>query len=176
MPNLIEINMDMPAVDGEVLRRFDAGLLLQRSGRTVTREEVEETDAPAPTDGWTPIPHIELIETIEKAVRGTMFAVGASAHSLSHGGAHYFGLLEVRGRSCGDARSWVVGLRNTYDKTFPECVRAGAQVFVCGNMGAEGALGRGERQSPCLGRELPLLVERAIGKVMNKRHQESVWF
>jgi len=71
---------------------------------------------------------------------------------------------------------WVLGLRNSHDKTFPAGVTAGAQVFVCDNLSFTGEVKLARKHTRFIGRDLPLLVERAIGQLLNKWHDQSVRF
>jgi len=47
--------------------------------------------------------------------------ITAESHALSHGGARYFGLFEVRVAGGDRERdySWIVGIRNSHDKVYP---------------------------------------------------------
>ncbi|MGB0328973.1 MAG: DUF932 domain-containing protein, partial [Akkermansiaceae bacterium] len=83
--------------------------------------------------------HDHLLNEVEEQLTNGGFKLGRQAHALSHDGARYFGLLELRlpGHQHCDYR-WVVGLRNSHDKTFPAAMVAGTQVFVCDNLAFTG--------------------------------------
>ncbi len=53
----------------EQKRRCD--LVLHCGATTVPRVEVARVSTPRPTDTWTPIPHVTLIEEVESALRAT---------------------------------------------------------------------------------------------------------
>lgn len=58
---------------------------------------------------------------------------------LCHEGKHYFFVMVVRqpGQPERDY-AWVVGLRNSHDKTFPAGLVAGTSVFACDNLAFSG--------------------------------------
>jgi hypothetical protein len=75
-----------------------------------------------------------------------------------------------------DDYCWVLGLRNSHDKTFPAGVTAGAQVFVCDNLSFSGEVKLARKHTRFIDRDFPLLVERAIGLLVTKWHDQSVRF
>jgi len=77
---------------------------------------------------------MELIHSVENTLSATNLVIASCAHSLTHDGARYFGLMEIQSQMSGsDDYCWVLGLRNSHDKSFPAGITAGAQVFVCDN-------------------------------------------
>jgi hypothetical protein len=156
--------------------RPSPNLCLHCGASPVDRADVLSVATPIATPSWTPLPHGRLIETVEEALSASRLTVGSVAHSLTHDGARYFGLMEiVRDAETGDY-CWVLGLRNSHDKTFPAGVTAGAQVFVCDNLSFTGEVKLARKHTRFIGRDLPLLVERAIGLLLNRWHDQSVRF
>jgi hypothetical protein len=72
--------------------------------------EVERVTTPQPTDTWTPISHLELVCHVERTLQTNGLVVGGQAHSLSHEGQRYFGLMEVQHDESGADYCWVLGL------------------------------------------------------------------
>lgn len=101
--------------------------------------------------------------------------VGSQAHSLTHDGMRYFGLMQIHNR---EAEShdycWVVGLRNSHDKTFPAGLVAGASVFVCDNLSFSGEIKFARKHTRFITRDLPQLVERAVGRLMERWHAQDL--
>ena len=64
-------------------------------------------------------PHATLIRTVEQTPAANNLRIGTVAHSLDAEGNRYFGLMEIMGRSSSQDYCWVLGLRNSHDKTFP---------------------------------------------------------
>jgi len=94
--------------------------------------------------------------------------VGTQAHSLSHGGLRYFGLMEVQRAESDEDYCWVLGLRNSHDKTFPAGITAGASVFVCDNLSFSGEVKLARKHTTHITRDLPRLVQSAVGKLMDR--------
>lgn len=109
---------------------------------------------------------------METTLSANKLKIGAVAHSLSHGGNRYFGLLEILGND--RDYCWVLGLRNSHDKTFPAGVVAGASVFVCDNLSFSGEVKLARKHTRYIARDLPILVEQGIGRLMTKWHDQSV--
>lgn len=151
-------------------------LFLHCGGQTVSREALAQVHTPGATESWHPIPHLQLIETIEKTLTFTNLKVGSFAHSLSHEGARYFGLMEIRNCDNAHDHCWVLGLRNSHDKTFPAGIVAGASVFVCDNLSFSGEVKLARKHTRHIVRDLPLLVEQGIGRLMEKWHDQSTRF
>jgi len=151
-------------------------LLLHCGGRAVEREEVMDIPTPWPTDTWTPIAHIELITHVEQTLRTNGLVIGNQAHSLSHGGDRYFGLMEVRHSESDQDYCWVLGIRNSHDKTFPAGIVAGAQILVCDNLSFSGEVKLTRKHTRFITRDLPRLVQSAVGRLMDRWHHQDTRF
>ena len=46
----------------------------------------------------------------------------------------YFGLMQIQRAESDEDYCWVLGLRNSHDKTFPAGIVAGATVLCCDNL------------------------------------------
>ena len=157
-----------------VTQRKQPNLILHCGAHRVDRSEVQSIETPRPTETWTPIPHMELIQNVERILAVTKLTIASSAHSLTHDGARYFGLMEIQSQASGsDDYCWVLGLRNSHDKTFPAGITAGAQVFVCDNLSFSGEVKLARKHTRFIVRDLPQLVGRAIGKLMEKWHDQD---
>jgi hypothetical protein len=151
-------------------------LLLHCGGHLATRDEVETTLTPSPTDTWQPIPHIELIERVEEALELNKLEIGKVAHALSHGGARYFGLMEIRSPELtADDYAYVLGVRNSHDKLFPAGLVIGASVTVCDNLSFISASGIRvtRKHTRFIRRDLVTLVQGSIGKLMTAWHEQD---
>ena len=146
-------------------------LILHCGAHLATRNQVAAVRTPEPTSSWQPISHVDLIHQVEKTLAANHLKIGSAAHSLSHSNARYFGLMEIMGRD--PEYCWVLGLRNSHDKTFPAGVVAGAQVFVCDNLSFSGEVKLARKHTRYIERDLPMLVEQGIGRLMEKWHDQS---
>jgi hypothetical protein len=153
--------------------RRNSNLLLHCGAHAVDYEQVSEVEPPLPTATWQPIPHHQLIRTVKQTLESTNLAIGTQAHSLTHDGARYFGLMEIQGQRMSDDYSWVLGLRNSHDKTFPAGIVVGASVFVCDNLSFSGEVKVARKHTRFINRDLPQLVERAIAQLIGKWHDQD---
>ncbi len=117
------------AVDQRIGRQNN--LCLHCGAEEALREEVESTSTPRATLTWQPIPHIDLIERVDMSLQRNHLQVVDQAHSLSHDGARYFGLIHVRDHNTqpGDY-AWFLGVRNSHDKRFLAGLVAGGHCFL----------------------------------------------
>lgn len=148
-------------------------LVLHCGAAAVERSQVRSVPTPFSTPTWTPIPHLRIVEQVERALAAANLAIVNQAHALSHGGDRYFGLIQVATtRTVGDY-ALVLGLRNSHDKRFPAGLVAGAQVFVCDNLSFHGEVELSRKHTRFIGRDLPLLTERAIGQLQERWHHQE---
>ena len=108
-------------------------LILHCGAAEVPRKALAAVPTPAPTETWRPIPHEEYIRQVEWELPRYGLDVIHEAHALTHDGTRYFGLILVQYGCNSSDYSWVLGLRNSHDKTLTAGLVAGAQVFVCDN-------------------------------------------
>ena len=167
MVNLLE---PLPAAKA---RRKHPNLILHCGAEAVDLDVVSAVNTPRATSSWQPIPHHQLIQRVQTTLATTNLKIGSQAHSLSHEGQRYFGLMEIQGRKASEDYCWVLGLRNSHDKTFPAGIVAGASVFVCDNLSFSGEVKFARKHTTHINRDLPQLVERAIGLLMQKWHHQD---
>src|SRR4030095_5132962 len=150
-----------------------ANLLLHCGAHAVDREIIETTPTPEPTVTWTPVPHMALIGEVEQVLHSNGLSVVNQAHSLTHDGLRYFGLMEIQNSVIHQDYAWVLGLRNSHDKSFPAGIVAGANVFVCDNLSFSGEIKIARKHTRFILRDLPFLTQRAIGRLMERWHHQD---
>jgi hypothetical protein len=163
-------NLDPQAL---ITNRRTPNLILHCGAQNVDLDQVREIKTPRSTDSWCPIPHHQLITTVQRTLATTNLRIGTQAHSLSHEGQRYFGLTEVHAQKSSDDYCWVLGLRNSHDKTFPAGIVAGASVFVCDNLSFSGEIKFARKHTRFIVRDLPQLVSRSIGLLLAKWHDQD---
>ena len=154
-------------------QRRHPNLLLHCGAHAVEIDAVANVKTPASTRSWVPIAHHQLIETVQRTLAATNLTIGSQAHSLTHDGSRYFGLMEIQIRKPNQDYTWVLGLRNSHDKTFPAGIVAGASVFVCDNLSFSGDVQFARKHTRFINRDLPQLTERAVGLLMEKWHNQD---
>jgi len=150
-------------------------LILHCGAHHVDLKEVRKVKTPHATSTWHPIPHHDLITTVQTTLKQTNLRIGTQAHSLSHEGQRYFGLMEIHAKKekQDEDYCWILGLRNSHDKTFPAGIVAGASVFVCDNLSFSGDIKFDRKHTRYINRDLPQLVSRSVGKLLAKWHDQD---
>jgi len=144
-------------------------LVLHCGAAHAEREVIARTATPEPTDTWYPIAHDEFITQVEKALTAANMRITQQAHSLTREGARYFGLLAVANcQKTTDDYSYVLGLRNSHDKSFPAGLVVGSQVFVCDNLAFSGEIRIARKHTRYISEDLPKLTANAIGMLAEK--------
>lgn len=155
------------------VRRPAPNLILHCGARTVPREDVVTVPTPRATMSWTPIPHIDLVSQVENTIGSNGLVVGTQAHSLTHDGLRYFGLMQILRTESDEDYCWVLGIRNSHDKTFPAGIVAGSSVFCCDNLAFSGEVKLARKHTRFITRDLPQLVQGAVGKLMERWHHQD---
>jgi len=145
-----------------------ANLLLHCGAHAVDRVIISAITTPQATATWTPLPHMALIEEVEQALNSNGLSVMNQAHSLTHDGLRYFGLMEIQNGVIHRDYAWVLGLRNSHDKSFPAGIVAGANVFICDNLSFSGEIKIARKHTRFILRDLPFLTQQAIGRLKGK--------
>ncbi len=138
-------------------------LMLHCGGQTIDRHELANVPTPQPTSTWQPIPHADLLKLVELTLMNSGLPVVNQSHALARDGLRYFGLLQVQSEHQADY-SLVIGLRNSHDMSFPAGLVIGSGVFVCDNLAFSGEVNLARKHTRFILRDLPQLVERAIGQ------------
>src|SRR5271170_5035613 len=149
-------------------------LILHCGANLVKRRDVESVSTPCPTATWTPIPHLKLIHYVEQTLTANNLAIASYAHSLTHDGMRYFGLMEIQRQNAGtDDYCWVLGLRNSHDKKFPAGIVVGMTVLICDNLSFSGEVKLARKHTRFITRDLPQLMQSAVGKLMDRWHHQD---
>ena len=142
------------------------GMLLHCGAEKVDREQLFQVPTPHGTRTWFPLPHRTILGEVETQLLSSGFKITGETHALSRAGARYFGVLSVTLplRSEGDY-SWVVGIRNSHDQTYPAGLVAGTRVFVCDNLAFSGEVRISRKHTRHAMRDLRHLTARAVGQL-----------
>lgn len=144
-------------------------LMLHSGGAHVDRNQLNLSETPIPTRTWTPIPHWQLVDEVERALSATGFNIVNQEHALARKDARYFGLFEITNGKNSEDYNTVVGLRNSHDKSFPAGLVIGSGVFVCDNLCFSREIKFGRRHTSNIVRDLPVLVDAAVGRINGMR-------
>lgn len=108
-------------------------LNLHSGGQLVTLEELAEIETPPPQGRWYPVPHHKVLARVKEAMAESGYSVKREQLAVHKLNARFFGTLDV-GTSLSDGVSLAVGIRSSFDKTFPLGFCAGSRVHVCSNL------------------------------------------
>lgn len=144
-------------------------LYLHCGASRVEREALKDIATPEPTETWFPIPHTTLVEQVESALSALNMRVVDQAHSLTRNGLRYFGLLQVANcQQTSDDYAYVLGLRNTHDRSFKAGLTIGHQVFVCDNLAFNGEITIARKHTRYIMEDLPALTLNAVGRLAER--------
>lgn len=144
-------------------------LILHAGAAVATPESVDAVRTPSPEGIWHPISHRTLYEQTVKSLATLKMRVVNEQHALARDGMRYFSLLQVA--NCQEASqdyAYVLGLRNSHDKSFPAGLVVGSGVFVCDNLAFSGEIRIARKHTTHIERDLPILVSNAVGQLSEK--------
>ena len=101
-------------------------LIIDEKPFTLDRSRLDQVPTPNPTLSWTPLPHHELMNRVERKIGDYGYRITHSHCLLSHGGDRLFGSITLGSRrSLGYRR--MIGVRNSHDKSVAAGLVAGAR-------------------------------------------------
>jgi len=140
--------------NGQLLSHVDTDL--------VTRDQLALIPTPEPTATWRPIPHIELVESLQQALWENRIGIREEKFALRHDGSTLFGVLQLAYNDTPDGQA-ALGIRTSNDKSMSIQICAGLSVFVCDNLVFRGdliALNRKHTAGLDLRMELKMAIRR----------------
>lgn len=142
-----------------------SNLILHCGARSISRDELNAIQAPAPTDTWCPVPYGRLVSEVERSLAASNMRVVSEAYGTTEGHKRMFGLLQVA--NCRDTQdyAYVIGLRGSIDKSLSEGVAVGSSVFVCDNLAFSSEIVFHRKNTTNVFEDLPVLVDTAIGQL-----------
>src|SRR3989441_2231551 len=139
---------------GQLLSHVDTDL--------VTREQLALVETPTATRSFKPIPHIELINTLDEVLGLNQIVIRKEEYALRRDGSTLFGVLQLTYADTEDGTA-ALGLRTSNNKTMSIQLCAVLSVFVCDNLVFRGdliALNRKHTSGLVLRTELSVAVPR----------------
>jgi hypothetical protein len=114
-----------------------ASVLVAHAGaEKISREQLALVPCPEGTDTHRPIPHHELINSLEETLGFRHISIVRCEFAITADGNKMFGLLEID--QTFDGARFALGVRNSHDKTMRLAMTIGYRVFVCDNMAFHG--------------------------------------
>jgi Domain of unknown function (DUF932) len=102
----------------------------------ITRDQLALVPCPQGTATHRPIPHHEVVNSLEETLGFRHIAIVRSEFAVSADGNKMFGLLEIDQTFTGCR--FALGVRNSHDKTMRLAMTIGYRVLICDNMAMHG--------------------------------------
>ncbi len=103
----------------------------------VSRAELQALPTPEGTQTFKPIPHIELVDMLDRVLAQNQIRIEEERFALRRDGSVLFGVLQLAYGETQDGRA-ALGLRTANNKTMSIQLCAGLAVFVCDNLAFRG--------------------------------------
>ncbi len=135
------------------------GLLLSSSEKFVGRNEIAMVQTPEGTDTWHPVPHLQVIESVESIVHKQGWKICNEQYGLARDDQKLFGVMTLEHSGNPD---WcrTIGIRNSHDKSLCVGITAGVSVLVCSNLAFGGTTVLQRRHTS--GIELNEMIDQAV--------------
>jgi len=108
-------------------------MLANRTDKSVSRDELATIPTPERTATWHPVPHIEVVEAVETAIRHSGYIIDGERFGLARDSQKMFGVITLAQRG-NPEWTYAVGVRNSHDQSFAAGVCCGVSVLVCSNL------------------------------------------
>src|SRR5262245_20791590 len=110
-----------------------SNLILHCGARRVGLDELNAVPAPPPEGRWVPLRHGAVLHRVKETLREAGYTVAKEDLALSRNDARFFGTLDLDS-PLADRVGLSVGVRSSFDKSFPIGFLAGTRCFVCDNL------------------------------------------
>ena len=151
--------------------------LLHANSSIVTYDELKTVRVPSATRTYSPIPHVELLDTVKREITSSGLIVARESLIISRTsngrlGDRFFGLLEIEDEN-GNSFRTAIGLRNSHDRRFPAGLCVGSRVMVCDNLAFSAEIVIARKHTKYLKRDLPRLINQAVGRLGDLREHQA---
>ena len=139
-----------------------ATLVSHKSTTLVSRDQLRTIPQPVSTATFKPVPHIELVETMEKVLNQRNINVQGEQFAIRADGSRLFGTFDLSLNGVPDSCA-ALGFRQANDRSMALQMVAGLRVFVCDNLCLNGdfvALERRHTSGLNLIEELTVAVDK----------------
>jgi hypothetical protein len=128
----------------------------------VSRDQLRNIPMPVATETFKPVPHIELVETMELALSKRNITIEREQYAIRADGSRLFGTFDLSLNGVPDTCA-AMGFRQANDRSMALQIVAGLRVFVCDNLALNGdfvAMDRRHTSGLNLVQELNLAVAK----------------
>jgi len=144
-----------------------------------TIEMVRSIEAPAWTNSWHPIAHGEVINAVENGLEEASLDIVNRRFDLTGDGNSRLFAKYVLATKFGEGTTegnWMVGFRNSIDKSMSIGVTAGTNIIVCSNMIFSGDFIEFRKHTGgLLIDDLYVMMQRAVGTLITRLEDLVTW-
>jgi hypothetical protein len=161
------------------------GLMLHCGAKALGRMELAGFIPPAPRGSYhNPVPYIETVELVTDALSAIGFRIKEEAFGALSDGSRFFGLMAVEPDTevlegellSPEDYDLLLGLRGSYDQTFPRGFACGARVFVCDNLSFSGEVVVHTKQTTNINKRMPPRIEAAMHQIVQMGELQALRF
>ena len=154
-----------------------SGVILHCGGQEIPYEQLKEIPTPEPTNTWTPIPHVELLDSVKREVTSSGLTIQKEVLAVSNGsggafGDRFFGLLDIKSED--SAFNLALAIRNSCDRSVVAGLCVGSHVFVCDNLAFSAEIVIMRRHTRLIRQDLPRLINQAVGQLGDLRERQAM--
>lgn len=124
-------------------------------------------ELPEKTRSYQPVGHKAFLDLVRHRVEKAGFNILQETHSLASKGQRYFGLMQLDHPELDESNdaAYVMGLRNSYDKSIPAGLVVGTSVWMCSNLLFGGEFKVSRKHTTNVWADLPHNIESVIGRL-----------
>lgn len=113
------------------------GLITHTQGdQRLGRQDLVLLPTPEPTDTHRPVAHHLIVQAIIESLGFRRFDIAADSYVINKDANRMFGVLEINEGTTGVR--FLIGFRNSHDRSFSLALTVGYRVFVCSNLAFHG--------------------------------------
>ena len=149
-------------------------LILHCGARHIDRQTLALIPCPAATETWHPIPHIRLVEEVERSLAASNMKIVNESYGVTEGNERMFGLLQIANCQETTDYAYVIGVRGSLNKSLSRGLAVGSSVFVCDNLAFSSEIVFHRKQTCFIERDLPKMVDTAIGLLGQRWNDQHI--
>lgn len=112
------------------------GLIAHAGAQLMGRQDLRLLPTPEATATHKPVPHATIVQALIESLGFRHFSVAEDQYAVTPDGMRMFGVLAINVEESGVR--FVIGVRNSHDKSFSLGLTVGYKVFVCDNLAFNG--------------------------------------
>ena len=149
-------------------------LMLHAGATAIDYDGLRALITPEPTATHHPLPHHDLVNMVEYALKYWGHEVTKQEFGVTEDGARFYGVLTLKS-DYGDYED-LVGLANSHNKTAPISIGFGSSTFVCDNTAFLSDVVVKRKHTPGSKRQLPGLIAEIIEPLKQQRIGQNMMF